>query len=270
MPNRLIKESVCTSDKINALSDFLFRVWAYLITYVDDYGRGDARPAIIKGRCFPLRESITATDIENGLKELSDRGCIQLYEVNGEKFFCFPNWNEHQTIRNKKSKYPDPPAPDSGLKAVESNCKQLNTNASKCARNPIQSNTESESESLSESKGFMDDDDAKQIQSDHNRVLDAAEDAGFKMSNDVRANLINLYAEHGLQKMLDGFKACVDHSAPNLAYLRAVLKGGAKVTKARVLPAQDFQQRDYSGVEDELMTNLAAEMAEYKKKQEGA
>ena len=270
MPNRLIKESVCTSEKINALSDFLFRIWAYLITYVDDYGRGDARPAIIKGRCFPLRESITANDIQYGLQELSDRGCIQLYEVNGEKFFCFPNWNEHQTIRNKKSKYPDPPAFDSGLKTIESNCKQLNTDVSNCARNPIQSNKESESESISSSKGFVDDDDAKQIQIDHDRVLNAAEDAGFKMSNDVRANLINLYAEHGLQKMLDGFKACTEHSALNLAYLRAVLKGGAKVTKGRVIPAQDFQQRDYSGVEDEMMSNLAAEMAAYKKAQEGA
>ena len=117
---------------------------------------------------------------------------------------------------------------------------------------------------------LMGDDEAQQIQIDHDRVLNAAEDAGFKMSNDVRANLINLYAEYGLQKMLDGFKACTEHSASNLAYLRAVLKGGAKVTKARVLPAQDFQQRDYTGVEDELMTNLAAEMAAYKKAQDGA
>lgn len=117
---------------------------------------------------------------------------------------------------------------------------------------------------------LMDDDDAKQIQIDHDRVLNAAEDAGFKMSNDVRANLINLYAEHGLQKTLDGLKACSEYGALNLAYLRAVLKGGAKVTKGRVIPAQDFQQRDYSGVEDEMMSNLAAEMAAYKKAQEGA
>ena len=117
---------------------------------------------------------------------------------------------------------------------------------------------------------LMGDDEAQQIQGDHDRVLNAAEDAGFKMSNDVRANLINLYAEHGLQKTLDGLKACSEHGALNLAYLRAVLKGGAKVTKGRVIQAQDFQQRDYSGVEDEIMANLAAEMAAYKKTQEGA
>lgn len=34
----------------------------------------------------------------------------------------------------------------------------------------------------------------------------------------------------------------------------------------RVLPAQDFEQRDYSGVQDEILTGLAKEMAEFKAK----
>ena len=103
-------------------------------------------------------------------------------------------------------------------------------------------------------KGFMLDDEAVSIQKDHNRVLDAAEDAGFKMSNNVRANLINLYAEHGLQKMLDGLTSCSEHSAPTLAYLRAVLKGESKkpMKTGKVLPAQDFKQRDYSEVQKQL------------------
>ena len=75
------------------------------------------------------------------------------------------------------------------------------------------------------SSSFHADDDLHRIQSDHDRVLNAAEDAGFKMSNDVRAALIALYADHGMQKILDGLKSCVDHGAPNLAYLKAVLKG---------------------------------------------
>ena len=38
--------------------------------------------------------------------------------------------------------------------------------------------------------------------------------------------------------------------------------------KMRVLPAQDFSQRDYSGVQDELNANLAKEMAAFKASQE--
>ena len=53
MPNRIIKESIRTSRSVNALPDFLFRVWVYLITYVDDYGRGSADPQLLKGLVFP-------------------------------------------------------------------------------------------------------------------------------------------------------------------------------------------------------------------------
>ena len=48
------------------------------------------------------------------------------------------------------------------------------------------------------------------------------------MGNNVRADLIALYAEHGLQKVLDGLKSCSDHGAPNLAYLKACLNGSKK------------------------------------------
>ena len=112
---------------------------------------------------------------------------------------------------------------------------------------------------------LMGDDEAQEIQLEQNRVLDAAEDAGFDRSNSVMAGLIQLYADYGLEKMLEGIKACVDHSAINLAYLRAVLKGEKKPSKpVRVLPAQDFAQRDYSGVEDELMASLKKDMAAFK------
>ena len=95
------------------------------------------------------------------------------------------------------------------------------------------------------SSSFHADDDLHRIQSDHDRVLNAAEDAGFKMSNDVRAALIALYADHGMQKILDGLKSCVDHGAPNLAYLKAVLKGEQKKPAAKTVAAQKFEQRDY-------------------------
>ena len=53
MPNRIIKESITTSEKLASLSDFEFRLWIGLITQADDAGRGDARPAIMtKSKCF--------------------------------------------------------------------------------------------------------------------------------------------------------------------------------------------------------------------------
>ena len=124
-------------------------------------------------------------------------------------------------------------------------------------------NKKEDEEQEKESESFMDEDDAQRIATEHERVLDAAEDAGFKMSNDVRARLIALYADNGLDKMLDGFRSCVDHGVPTLAYLKAVLKGEPKKTTQKAnVPAQAYTQRDYSGEQQEAMRRMLRVVSE--------
>ena len=117
MPNRMIKESLRTSRNVNALTDFQFRVWIYLITYVDDFGRGSADAELLKGLVFPRRKGITEAQIADALTVLTNRGMISLYEVDGEPYFHFPKWQQHQTIRNKTSKFP---APEDGTRRAAS------------------------------------------------------------------------------------------------------------------------------------------------------
>lgn len=62
MPDRIIKESICTSDTLNALSDFEERFWWRLVVNCDDYGRFDARTAVLKSRLFPLMDGKTHKD----------------------------------------------------------------------------------------------------------------------------------------------------------------------------------------------------------------
>lgn len=132
MPNRFIKDSIHTSESVNAMSDFQFRLWVSLITYADDYGRGDARPAVIKGACFPLRGKVTTKEITNALNALAVIGSIRLYEVDGKPYFYFPEWSRHQTTRAAKSKYPDPESgkivENDELIASENNCFHVNAN----------------------------------------------------------------------------------------------------------------------------------------------
>ena len=143
MPNRIIKESAFTSDKIAQLTDFEFRLWVGLITQADDAGRGDARPAIIKGRIFALRERTATKDIENALCALAARGCVVLYQVDGKPYYEFPNWTAHQRVRNALPKYPgsDEKDPENDaspqLAATRRNSPQLAANG---GYNPIQSN----------------------------------------------------------------------------------------------------------------------------------
>ena len=51
------------------------------------------------------------------------------------------------------------------------------------------------------------------------------------------------------------------------AYIRRTIENERKQGK-RILPAQDFTQRDYSGVQDELMQQLAADMEQFKEEQQ--
>jgi len=110
MPNRIIKESIRTSKSVNALNDFEFRLWLYLITYVDDFGRGSADAELLRGLVFPRRKGVTEKQIQTALDNLANTGMVILYESDGEPFFYFPNWGKHQRIQNKHPKFPDPPA----------------------------------------------------------------------------------------------------------------------------------------------------------------
>ena len=144
MPNRIIKESITTSEKVASLSDFEFRLWIGLITQADDAGRGDARPAVIKGRVFPFRERLTVKDVGCSLRALADKGCIALYEIDGRSYFYFPNWSKHQRVRDCKPKYPEPT--DDSLRQVAADCGEARQSAAIIQSNPIQSESESESE----------------------------------------------------------------------------------------------------------------------------
>ena len=149
MPNRIIKESAFTSDKIAMLSDFEFRLWVGLITQADDAGRGDARPAIIKGRVFALRDRTTLKDIDDALHTLAAHGCVSLYTVGGKPYYAFPNWAAHQRVRDVKPRYPGIEQADGFDNPPRSaaNCGELPPNP--IQSNPIQSEIESESESNS-------------------------------------------------------------------------------------------------------------------------
>lgn len=143
MPNRILKDSIRTSKKVNDLSDFNYRIWSYLITYVDDYGRGSADPELLKGLVFPRRKGLTEAQISKALDDLANTGMIKLYEVDGESYLYFPNWDMHQQIRAKKSKFPAPANENIHVISDDINGNHMISCDSICSRNPIQSESES-------------------------------------------------------------------------------------------------------------------------------
>lgn len=143
MPNRILKESICTSDSVDSLSWFEEVLFYRLIVNCDDYGRFDGRPAIIKNRLFPLKESLTTKAISKAVNTLVIAGLVVLYEFEGKPYLYLPTWNDHQNVRAKRSKYP---SPEGCVIAHENICNHMYADVP-----VIQSESESESESKRDS-----------------------------------------------------------------------------------------------------------------------
>ncbi len=111
MPNRIIKESINESRGLTSCSFFAQDLYKRLLTYADDYGRFNADPQIMVARLYPRELSVVSIDdLIDGLIELVGVGKIQFYTAKPRKeiYGCFPNWGEHQRLRESKVKCPDP------------------------------------------------------------------------------------------------------------------------------------------------------------------
>ena len=119
MPNRILKESICTSDSIDTLSWFEEVLFYRLIVNCDDFGRFDGRPAVLKSRLFPLKDNITVKSIDAAINKLVNAELVVLYMFEGKPYLHLPTWDAHQQVRAKRSKYP---APDEHMIANDINC----------------------------------------------------------------------------------------------------------------------------------------------------
>ena len=104
MPNRLLKEGIVDSSLIDNLTAeeevFFYR----LLVVSDDFGRMDARTAILKSRCFPLKEFKTEK-IDGWLRSLVRHGLVTMYKVDDKPYLQILKWE--QRVRSK-GKYPSP------------------------------------------------------------------------------------------------------------------------------------------------------------------
>ena len=132
MPNRIIKESICTSEDIACPSLGAEILFYHLMVKADDFGVYFGNEQIIKNTCFPLKSSeIKLKQVGSWLNELVNAGLLFAYIAeDGKKYVQFTKWSKHQQIRAKKSKYP----------LFDSTCNQLISDDDNSCRNPIQSN----------------------------------------------------------------------------------------------------------------------------------
>jgi len=122
MPNRIIKESICTSEQIDGLTMFEEIFFYRLIVNADDYGRCDARTSVLRARLFPLKETVGNEDVESALESLENAGLIARYSVDGRLYLFLPGWHRNQKVRSKRVKCPPPPGWVEGADGDEQIC----------------------------------------------------------------------------------------------------------------------------------------------------
>jgi hypothetical protein len=135
MPNRILKDSICTSETIEGLTDAEEVFFYRLLVQCDDYGRFDARPAVIRARLYPMRiDQVSEADVLARLEALVAAGLILLYQVEGRAYLQVTTWETHQQVRAKNSKFPPMPAGARDGLPPSRACQQMISDASTCTR----------------------------------------------------------------------------------------------------------------------------------------
>ena len=139
MPNRILKESICTSENIDALNAFQEVCFYRLLVNCDDFGLMDGRLKLLSAKLFPLR-SVSEKQIGDAIDALRDAGLVGSYIRDGHPYLKVLGWDRHQTIRAKKSKYPLPNESEClQMQSSASRYKQMIANVPVIQSNPIQS-----------------------------------------------------------------------------------------------------------------------------------
>jgi hypothetical protein len=109
---RTMKPALFTSRNVSRYSDALFRTFAGLFCYVDDKGRGEDDPDLIKAEIAPRIKRKTPRVIDAHLAELAAESDppVCRYEVDGVRYLHLVNFNEHQRI-NRPTPSKLPPCP---------------------------------------------------------------------------------------------------------------------------------------------------------------
>ena len=107
---RMVSKSISYSKQVSSISEFAQLLFTWIIPHLDDFGRIDGDPEVIKAMVMPLSKRPTK-DFEKSIRMMVKHGLIDRYKVEGRSVIEYPAFDRHQTGLNKrtKSRYPDNP-----------------------------------------------------------------------------------------------------------------------------------------------------------------
>lgn len=112
---RFISKEVSIDKKVNSLSSpWSMLGFTWLLTHADREGRTHGDPELVKSMIFARQQDISIADVEGFIREWNTVGLVNWYEVDGEMYIEFPNFDKHQ-VGLRKDKEPAstiPPNPN--------------------------------------------------------------------------------------------------------------------------------------------------------------
>lgn len=131
MPNRIVRESIVRSRRVNSLAWSAEVFYRRLLNVVDDYGLYYADSGILRADLYPRKLSqVTESNVTKWKAECAQAGLVSLYQVDGEQYLMVHNVD---APRAKKSRFP---IPNDDMRnqmiASASKCLQMSADANKC------------------------------------------------------------------------------------------------------------------------------------------
>jgi len=236
MPDRILKESISKSETINELSPqeevFFYR----LLVHCDDFGRFDAKPALLRSALYPLRtDTIKLEDIIAWRTAIADKGLIRIYVSSGKEYLEVVTWKKYQRQRADKSKYPEPVDIIYPLQESADKCPQVPASADIGGQMPPYSNTRTNTNAYNEDENDYEDENGEDCCSSSQKSIDLSaeeiaevaktfEDNVCKLTSAVAEELNDAMRNYSKQDILEAIKVCAMQNKHTMSYFLGVLR----------------------------------------------
>jgi hypothetical protein len=129
MPNRILRDGILDSLRINALTEEAELFYRKLHSLVDDFGRFEAEPVILRSKVYGQRPERTVADVKRFLQDVTsgERPLVILYVVGTKQFLQIEGFGQ----RERTSKFP-------ALPSFAGNCGKVPHSAARASPPPPQ------------------------------------------------------------------------------------------------------------------------------------
>jgi len=232
---RMIDPNIWASEDVAKLNILERLLLIGMFSNADDYGKGRAHPAYLRSTVFPY-DDIPVEEIENALNNIQEHINIVLYEVDGNQYYKFTNWERWQTVQKPQpSKIPDPVENNSGMSTEQvENCSGLKEK---------KINKKESSSSCNSSNQPVDTvDNVDKSEQDIQKVANEFTNCGYGTINHTTSEILEqLTHEYSAEWVCTALRVGLEQGKRTLSYVRGILEnwrkeGGIRLEKPKKKP----------------------------------